>query len=106
LAKLVPTFADRGCDVVSVTDPYGRILGFIWRYGNKRRVEYHWGTQNKFVTNKATAQTGGNFRVGPQTANCVARYPNTTRHCVLYIHPLPMLKIKISPQTNPPNVTS
>jgi hypothetical protein len=28
-AKLVPTFADRGCHVVSVTDPYGRILGFI-----------------------------------------------------------------------------
>jgi hypothetical protein len=27
-AKLVPTFADRGCHVVSVTDPYGRIVGF------------------------------------------------------------------------------
>jgi hypothetical protein len=25
---LVPTFADRVCHVVSVTDPYGRILGF------------------------------------------------------------------------------
>jgi hypothetical protein len=24
-----PTFADRGCHVVSATDPYGRILGFI-----------------------------------------------------------------------------
>jgi hypothetical protein len=23
------TFADRECDVVSVTDPYGRILGFL-----------------------------------------------------------------------------
>jgi hypothetical protein len=28
-AKLVPTFADRGCHVVSVTEPYGRILGFL-----------------------------------------------------------------------------
>jgi hypothetical protein len=28
-AKLVPTFADRGCHVVRVTDPYGRILGFL-----------------------------------------------------------------------------
>jgi hypothetical protein len=28
-AKLVPTFTDRGCHVVSVTDPYGRILGFF-----------------------------------------------------------------------------
>jgi hypothetical protein len=30
-AKLVPTFADRGSQVVSVTDPYGRILGFLDR---------------------------------------------------------------------------
>jgi CBS-domain-containing membrane protein len=30
-AKLVPTFADRGCHLVSVTDPYGRILGFLDR---------------------------------------------------------------------------
>jgi hypothetical protein len=30
-AKLVPTFADGGCNVVSVTDPYGRILGFLSR---------------------------------------------------------------------------
>jgi hypothetical protein len=30
-AKLVPTFADRGCHVISVTDPYGRILGFLDR---------------------------------------------------------------------------
>jgi CBS-domain-containing membrane protein len=27
-AKLVPTFANRGCHMVSVTDSYGRILGF------------------------------------------------------------------------------
>jgi hypothetical protein len=30
-AKLVPTFADRECHVVSVTDPYGRIFGFLDR---------------------------------------------------------------------------
>jgi hypothetical protein len=28
-AKLVPTFVDRGCHVVSVTDPYGRNLDFL-----------------------------------------------------------------------------
>jgi hypothetical protein len=28
-AKLVPTFAYRQCHVVNVTDPYGRILGFL-----------------------------------------------------------------------------
>jgi hypothetical protein len=30
-AKLVQTFADRGCHVGSVTDPYGRILDFLDR---------------------------------------------------------------------------
>jgi hypothetical protein len=30
-AKLVQTFADRGCNEVSVTDPYDRILGFLDR---------------------------------------------------------------------------
>jgi hypothetical protein len=30
-AKLVPTFEDRGCCIVSVTDPCGRILGFLER---------------------------------------------------------------------------
>jgi hypothetical protein len=28
-AKSVSTFADRGCRVVSVTDSYGRIFGFL-----------------------------------------------------------------------------
>jgi hypothetical protein len=30
-AKLVPTFADKGCHMVSVMDPYGRILIFLDR---------------------------------------------------------------------------
>jgi hypothetical protein len=30
-AKLVPTFADKESHVVSVTDPYGRILAFLHR---------------------------------------------------------------------------
>jgi CBS-domain-containing membrane protein len=30
-AKSLPTFADKGCHVVSVTDRYGRILGFLDR---------------------------------------------------------------------------
>jgi hypothetical protein len=30
-AKLVSIFADRECHVVSVTDPYGRILDFLDR---------------------------------------------------------------------------
>jgi hypothetical protein len=31
LLKLVPTFADRGCRVVSAMDPHCRILGFLDR---------------------------------------------------------------------------
>jgi hypothetical protein len=31
VAKLVPTSADRGCCVVSTTNPYSRILGFLGR---------------------------------------------------------------------------
>jgi hypothetical protein len=40
----VPTFEDRGCHVVSVTDLYGRILGFLrlsklfWRIENRNAV--------------------------------------------------------------------
>jgi hypothetical protein len=30
-AKWLQTFADKGCYVVSVTDPYGRILDFLDR---------------------------------------------------------------------------
>jgi hypothetical protein len=30
-AKRLPTFADKGCYVVSVADPFGRILGFLDR---------------------------------------------------------------------------
>jgi hypothetical protein len=30
-AKLLPTFADRGCRVVSAIYPHGRILGFLDR---------------------------------------------------------------------------
>jgi CBS-domain-containing membrane protein len=37
-AKLVPIFEDRGCHVVSVTDSYGRILGFLDRGKNGNRT--------------------------------------------------------------------
>jgi hypothetical protein len=38
-AKLVPIFADRGCCVISVTDPYGRILGFPDRKNYHRYIK-------------------------------------------------------------------
>jgi hypothetical protein len=31
-AKLLPTFVDRLCHVVSEIDPYGPILGFLYRF--------------------------------------------------------------------------
>jgi hypothetical protein len=47
-AKLVPTFADRGCHVVSVTDPYVCILGFLDLNGISHRVHK---TCNRFCCN-------------------------------------------------------
>jgi hypothetical protein len=48
-AKLVQAFADRGCHVVSVTDPYSRILGFLDRHTDyidfKMLLFYSSGTQ-------------------------------------------------------------
>jgi hypothetical protein len=38
-AKLLPTFADRECHVVSVTDAYGRSLDFLDRKFNGISVE-------------------------------------------------------------------
>jgi hypothetical protein len=32
-AKLVQTFVDTGCHMVNVTNPYGRVLGFLDRRG-------------------------------------------------------------------------
>jgi hypothetical protein len=51
-AKWLPTFVDRGCHVVSVTDPYGRILGFLdrstlWNRLAKSAWEYLTATQLK-----------------------------------------------------------
>jgi hypothetical protein len=37
---LVPTFADRGCRVVSATDPYGRILDFLDRLFDLTKINY------------------------------------------------------------------
>jgi hypothetical protein len=38
-AKLVLTFVDRGCHVVSVTNPYGRILDFSWNMSTWGKTE-------------------------------------------------------------------
>jgi hypothetical protein len=38
-AKLIPTFADRGCHVVIVTDPYGHNLSFLDRFRNRKKLK-------------------------------------------------------------------
>jgi hypothetical protein len=37
--KLVPTFADKRCHVVSAADPYGRNLGFLDRQGLRQKFK-------------------------------------------------------------------
>jgi hypothetical protein len=46
-AKLVPTFADRGCRVVSATDPHGFILGFLDRFGKDCKVKLKLNVKKK-----------------------------------------------------------
>jgi hypothetical protein len=45
-ATLVPTSADKGCYVVSVTDPCGRILGFL----DRRNVATVWKMFTPWIT--------------------------------------------------------
>jgi hypothetical protein len=51
-AKLVPTFVDTGCHVVSMTDPYGRILGFQHEEDNVSETGpvffFRWGKGNTY----------------------------------------------------------
>jgi hypothetical protein len=42
-AKFVPTFADKRCPAVSVTDPYGLILGFLDLLYKIRRPDFFKG---------------------------------------------------------------
>jgi hypothetical protein len=54
-ATLVPTFADRRCHVVSVTDPYGRILGFLdWNKDSMYRKICFWASFYVWSQNVAT----------------------------------------------------
>jgi hypothetical protein len=54
-AKLVSTFVDRGCHEVRVTDPYGRILGFLDRLTFKyyqKAVCVHLSGKNRIMRQK------------------------------------------------------
>jgi hypothetical protein len=70
-AKLMPTFADRGCHVVSVTDPYGRILGFPDRLklSNPQinSKSFHCLTPDVFGRGCSIARTDLGFRLGKGT---------------------------------------
>jgi hypothetical protein len=62
----VPTFADRGCDVVSVTDPYGRILGFLDRLFNISLIKK---ITDMLVERKEINGTGAQKRQNTRKAN-------------------------------------
>jgi hypothetical protein len=52
-AKLVPTSADRGCDAISLTDTYGRILGFLDRITSYIYLKYISGGARGSIVFKA-----------------------------------------------------
>jgi hypothetical protein len=68
-AKLVPTSADRGCRVVSVTDPYGHILGFLDRTCCVNPID---NTHYAPVTTTPTTRTEWNTRTLAQVC-CVRK---------------------------------
>jgi hypothetical protein len=49
-AKLVQTFADRSCHMVSATDSYGRMLGFLDRTSKKYKFSHYIVQENGVIT--------------------------------------------------------
>jgi hypothetical protein len=86
--KLVPTFADRGCHVVSVTDPYGHILGFLdrWLYFffpvAPQLFSRGWVD---LVPNPLLLRKSGNAGNRTRTSGSVARNHYTTEAVVICI---------------------
>jgi hypothetical protein len=62
-AKLAPTFVNRRCHVVSVTDPYGCILGFLGR------TKYTYITYSVALVRKRTIPTKRPPLFGEVSAN-------------------------------------
>jgi hypothetical protein len=56
-AKLAPTFADRGCRVVSAADPHVRVLGFLdrlpWTYSRSFKISIFITQRRRFNSSKA-----------------------------------------------------
>jgi hypothetical protein len=49
LAKLVPTFVDKGCHVVIMTDPYGCILNFLDRLDQILKLQFTGKVRRRIV---------------------------------------------------------
>jgi hypothetical protein len=62
-AKLVPHFADRGCHVFSVTDPYDRILGFSQINAQNTKSD-NWDLGSRLYDGEGWAQPHVMFRGG------------------------------------------
>jgi hypothetical protein len=82
-AKLVPTFADRGYHVVSVTDPYGRILGFLDRscyfFFQVAPQLYSWGWVEP-VPGPLLLRKSGSAGNGTRTSEFVAKNSDQLDH--------------------------
>jgi hypothetical protein len=75
-AKLVQSFADRGCHVVRVTDPYGSNLGFLDRsrcFFFQVAPQLSWGWVDP-IPDPLLLRKPGSTRNWTQTSGSVARY--------------------------------
>jgi hypothetical protein len=72
----VPTFADRGYHVISVTDPYGHILGLL-----DRNTNYNYGETEYIVTE----QTGITQRFRLVFGRCLIRNPVGTPDILMFL---------------------
>jgi hypothetical protein len=75
-AKIVPTFADRGCHVVSFTDPYDRIHDFLDRsryFFFEIAPQFYSGGWVDRITNSLLVRKSGSVWNRTRTSGSVAR---------------------------------
>jgi hypothetical protein len=74
LAKLVPTLADRGCRVVSATDPHGRNLGFLVVRLRTKTTELPWDRSGALCVKSVESVSEYLFLLRPLKSQVTSRY--------------------------------